>query len=56
MHRIYQTRKEGMHMKKSGKVLVVRCVFREDGKQLPELMLGCLRHFAERNIRNQTKI
>lgn len=43
-------------MKKSGQVLVISCFFKESGKQLPELMLGCLRLFAERNIRDQTKI
>ena len=43
-------------MKKRGQVLVINCSFNESGKKLPELMLGCLRHFAERNIRDQTKI
>lgn len=51
MHRFYQTRKEGMRMKKSGRVLVVSCSFKENGRQLSELMLECLRLFVDRNIR-----
>ncbi len=43
-------------MKKRGQVLVVSCFFKEEGKQLPELMLGCLRLFAERNLRNKARI